>query len=199
MKEQIFSEAIRLEGGNLYNLSYHEARMRRTMEHFYGKSQPLFVEIPEDKRKGLYKCRLVYSDRVHSIEFIPYIYPVVRNISVVKDNSVCYAHKYTDRDCLNTLLRGSECDDIIIIKNDFVTDASSSNLVFEDKNGLYTPDTYLLRGTKRESLLAGGIIRERPIGEKDIRGYDYVYLINAMIDLEDGIKIPVTQLSAKKE
>lgn len=194
MKEQVFSEAIKLKDGVLYNLPYHEMRMKRTIENFSGKSFPLLIDIPEDKKKGLYKCRIVYSNKILSIEFIPYSFRVVRSLSLVRNNLIDYSHKYTDRIELNTLLTQSGCDDIIIIKNGFITDASASNLVFEDRTGLYTPNTYLLRGTKREYLLDRGIIKECTIKEKDIEKYDFVYLINAMIDLKDEIKIPITKI-----
>lgn len=195
MRELMFSEAIKLKDGVLYNLSYHEKRMRRTIEHFFGVSFPLLIEIPEDKMIGLFKCRIVYSDQIHSVEFIPYSFRKVQSLALVKDGSIDYVYKYTDRVALNILLTKSRCDDIIITKDGYVTDASSSNLVFEDKTGLYTPSTYLLRGTKREYLLDKGMIQERTIKEEDIRNYDSVFLINAMMDLEDGIKIPVVKIS----
>lgn len=194
MKEQVFSEAIKLKDGVLYNLFYHEARMRKTTERFFGISFPLLIEVPEDKRKGLYKCRIIYSDKILSVEFMPYSFRTVRRLSLVRNDSIDYSYKYTDRVELNTLLKEGGCDDIIIVKDGFVTDASSSNLVFEDKTGLYTPNTCLLRGTKREYLIDRGIIQERTIKKGDIKKYDSVYLINAMIDIEDGIKVPITQL-----
>ncbi len=194
MREQVFSEAIKLKDGILYNLPYHEMRMRRTTEYFFGMSFPLSIEIPEDKMIGLYKCRIVYSDKVHSVEFILYSFRAVRSLALVRDDSIDYGYKYTDRVGLNTLLTKSRCDDIIIIKDGYVTDASSSNLVFEDKTGLYTPGSYLLRGTKREYLLDKGEIQERTIKEEDISKYHSVYLINAMVDLEDGVKVLITQL-----
>lgn len=194
MKEQVFSEAIKLKDGVLYNLSYHEMRLKRTTGYFFGISFPLLIEVPEDKRKGLYKCRIVYSDKILSVEFIPYSFRTVRRLSLVGNDSIDYSYKYTDRVELNTLLTKGGCDDIIIIKDGFVTDASSSNLVFEDKTGLYTPNTYLLRGTKREYLIDCGIIQERIIKKEDLKKYDSVYLINAMIDIEDGIKVPITQI-----
>lgn len=194
MREQIFSEAIKLKDGILYNIPYHEMRMRRTTEHFFGISFPLLIEVPEDKMIGLYKCRVVYSDRIHSVEFMPYSFRTVRSLAVVKDDSIDYAYKYTDRAGLNTLLTKSGCDDVIIIKNGCVTDASSFNLVFEDNTGLYTPASYLLRGTKREYLLNKGIMQERVINEEDISKYNSVYLINAMVDLEDRVQVSMSEL-----
>lgn len=194
MREPMFSEAIKLKDGVLYNLSYHEMRMRRTTEHFFGINFPLLIEIPEDKMTGLFKCRIVYSNQIHSVEFIPYSFRAIRRLALVKDDSIDYVYKYTDRVALNTLLAKSGCDDIIIIKDGHITDASSSNLVFEDKTGLYTPDSYLLRGTKREYLLDKGVIKERAIKVENIKEYDSIYLINAMVDLEDRIMAPITQL-----
>lgn len=194
MREQIFSEAIKLKDGVLYNLSYHEMRMRRTTEHFFGINFPLLIEIPEDKMTGLFKCRIVYSNQIHSVEFIPYSFRTIQKLALVQDDSIDYTYKYTDRVVLNTLLAKSGCDDIIIIKDGYITDASSSNLVFEDKTGLYTPDSYLLRGTKREYLLDKGVIKERVIKAENIKEYDSIYLINAMVDLEDRIMVSITQL-----
>lgn len=195
MRDQVFSEAIKLKDGVLFNLSYHERRMQRTTEHFFGIDFPLVIELPEDKKRGFYKCRIVYSTKIHFVEFIPYSFRIVRSLSLVEDDLIDYSYKYADRAELNALLTKSDCDDIIIIKDGFVTDASSSNLVFEDKTGFYTPNTHLLRGTKRQYLLDNGIIQERIIEKEDIKKYDAVYLINAMIDLEDEVKIPIAKIA----
>ena len=82
------------------------------------------------------------------------------------------------------------CDDILIVRDGRITDTSFSNVVFEDAGGgLYTPDTCLLKGTRRESLLDAGIIRECPITVDDIRRFRKVLLVNAMIGLEDGVGV----------
>ena len=86
-------------------------------------------------------------------------------------------------------------DDIIFIKNGFVTDSLSANLVFENENGLFTPKTYLLAGTKRALLLEKGIIQEIDISKNDIAFYQKIRFINAMMDLEDGIAMDTVSLN----
>ena len=78
------------------------------------------------------------------------------------------------------------------IKNSQVTDTSFSNVVFKDHTGkLYTPKSTLLAGTKRGQLLEAGIIQEKEVQVSDINSYMGVYLINAMIDIEDNIFVGV--------
>ena len=68
-------------------------------------------------------------------------------------------------------------------------------MVFEDAGGrLYTPDTCLLEGTRRQSLLDVGRIQARPIRVEDIGHFQRVLLVNAMIGLEDAIRVPVVNI-----
>ena len=83
---------------------------------------------------------------------------------------------------------------MIIVKNGSVTDASSANLVFKSREGLFTPKSYLLPGTKRQFLLDRGKIKERDITVNDLQAFDTVYFINAMVDLKDGIKKKIRRL-----
>lgn len=185
--ENIFVESIRLENGQFSNLPLHMERLRRTAEAIFGKAPEVDLTpdiVPTDCRQGLFKCRVIYSDSLLGIEYQPYRSRVVRSIRLMTDNEIDYNYKSTDRTRLNYLLELSGYDDILIVKNGYITDASSSNVVFEDTiGGLFTPLTCLLRGTKREWLLRQGIIREAEIKAPDIDQYVRVHLINAMINL----------------
>ena len=190
-----FSEAIKVLDGVFYNLPLHETRMNRTARHFFGYNLPLDLTsemIPPEFRTGLVKCRVVYgADGVASVEFTPYTFRKIETFAIVHDDTIDYTYKSTDRSRLNGMLVDSGCDEIVIVKNGLVTDASSSNIVLEDsKGGLYTPSTPLLVGTKREYLLCMGIIRERDISPEDLFAAAKIRLINAMIDLEDNIVLP---------
>lgn len=142
------------------------------------------------------KCRIVYSDTIHEIEFSTYTLRTIRRIAIVANNDIDYKFKYLDRSCFSDLQRNnSGFDEIIIIKDGFVTDTSYSNVVFEDEcGGLFTPTTTLLNGTKRRQLIDLGKIEEREIKERDIWKYSKLYLINAMIDLEDALSIPTSNI-----
>lgn len=191
----MFSEAIKVRDGVFYNLPLHEARAARTAMHFFGHSVGFDLSpemIPVHLRTGLVKCRLVYGEQgVESVEFTPYSFRTIRTVAIVHDDTIDYTYKSTDRSHLNALLAASGCDEIVIVKRGLVSDASSANLVLEDRTGaLYTPSTPLLAGTKRESLLEAGIIRERDIRPEELPAAAKICLINAMIDLDDGVEVP---------
>ena len=75
-----------------------------------------------------------------------------------------------------------------------MTDTSFTNVVFESDKGLFTPSTYLLPGTKRQTLLKERVIKEKVIRIEDIEDYRKLYLINAMMGIEDNISIPISSL-----
>lgn len=194
---KIFSEAIKLQDGLLHNLSYHQKRVDQTTQKFYRTTVDLSIlddHIDDNKRVGLYKCRVVYSDKILDVEITPYFLKEIKTVAVISNDNIDYAYKYADRGDLNRMVKDSNCDDIIIIKDGLVTDSSYSNLVLESSIGLFTPTSFLLSGTKRESLIDKGIITETRISLADIQRYDTVYFINAMIDLEDNIKVSTNDL-----
>ena len=92
------------------------------------------------------------------------------------------------------LKKKGECDDILIIKNGLITDTSFTNIVLENEDGLFTPTSYLLEGTKRRALLETGRIKETIVKPEDLGNYSKLYLINAMITLEDNISIPTSSV-----
>ena len=193
----LFSEVLKLKDGVLFNLDGHQERVNRTLCRCYGTEIDLSVlreKIPGELKPGLFKCRVLYSGRIESIEFTPYRCRHPASVGVLTDNEIDYAYKYADRSRLNGLLRKSGCDDLIIIKNGFVTDAFSSSLVFESAGRMYTPKDFLLPGTKRKLLLDRKEIEEVCIPVKEIRSFEAVYLINAMVDLEDRIKVDTASL-----
>lgn len=192
MTKPSFSEIIKIKEGEVYNLPLHQERMNRTCQHFFGKDIHLDLpheSIPSESQKGLVKCRIVYTDRIESIEFAPYTFKQIRRVAIVTDNDISYAYKSTDRSRIATLLKDSGADEIIIIKDGLVTDTSFTNIVCQDKLGLYTPTTCLLPGTKRAYLLHSGQIAERSISVDELLKMQNIFLINAMIDLEDCITI----------
>ena len=91
---------------------------------------------------------------------------------------------------------GDECDDILIIREGWVTDGSYFNVAFWDGNHWVTPASYLLNGVRRQYLLETGQIIQKPVALKSIEQYPKICLFNAMIDLDEvvlpieSIKIP---------
>lgn len=196
MKTQ-FTEAIKLKDGKIHNLNYHQARINRTLEAFGGGEINLteaLTTIPDEAKYGLVKSRILYSDVIENIDFIPYVFRTKTRVGVISADDLEYSFKYADREKLESLQANTDFDDLIILKKNLVTDAIYSNLVFENKEGLFTPESFLLAGTKRQFLLDTGKIQERKIRKRDIKLYEKIYFINALIDLEDNISIETKHL-----
>lgn len=199
MKEPIlFSEVIKVLDGKYLDMSYHLARMDKTMHAFFNTSIHIELreeDIPKELQYGLTKCRILYSCDDIKIEYERYNFKEIKTLKLVEDNVIDYAYKYANRTKFNHLLdQKGECDDILIIKNGLVTDTSFTNIVLENKDGLFTPTSYLLDGTKRRALLETGRIKEAVVKPEDLGNYSKLYLINAMITLEDNISIPTSSV-----
>jgi len=135
--------------------------------------------------KGLYKCRIIYQTSIEQIEFVPYEVKPVRTLKLVTDNSISYPHKFLDRgNLLDLYEQRGEADDIIIVKNDEITDSSYANLIFRRNGEWYTPASCLLKGTMRESLLRAEKIKETSIQVKDLFRYESCKLINSMLGMD---------------
>jgi 4-amino-4-deoxychorismate lyase len=193
-------ESIKLQNGKLLNIKFHNERMYRSLFQLFGISQNVdiesFIIIPKLVESGIFKCRVEYDSKIRNIEFIPYTVKEIRSVKLVEDNSVEYSYKYAERSKLEKLFSlREEADDIVIIKDGMVTDASSANVVFRDSFGNWvTPSTFLLPGTRRARLLNDGIIKEDTITYRDIGKYTELKLINAMIGLDDTEGIPVSNI-----
>lgn len=195
--EPFFIETIKVVDGKFLNLPYHMDRMNRTMITFFNTT--MFVElwkgdIPEALQSGVTKCRISYSYSYVNTEYERYHYPQLKSLKLV-EGDIEYPFKYADRSALKDLLSQKEnCDDILIVKDRYITDTSFSNVVLEDQTGFYTPSTYLLEGTKRRQLLEKRVVKEKDIRVENIRDYFKLYLINAMIDLEDTVCIDIDKI-----
>jgi 4-amino-4-deoxychorismate lyase len=144
---------------------------------------------------GKFKCRIVYSEAgVVGMVLTPYETRTVTSLRIIHDNAIDYPLKFEDRTALNKLFaQRSKCDDILIVKNGWVTDASYSNVVFYDGWRWITPAQPLLKGTMRQQLLDTGIIHEDAIRAEQIPLFKKVRLINALLGF-DGPELSVSQI-----
>ena len=192
MTKHIFIETVKVKDGVFVNRRPHEERILRTTLHFF--HEPLAVKlsdemIPINLSTGIVKCRIVYSMEVISIDFESYKIRNIQSLALVEDNLIDYNFKYYNRETINRLMtQRNDCDDILIVKNSFITDTSYSNVVFKNFDGqLFTPLSPLLHGTKRQKLLNKGVILEKKIHINDIKSFLGVYIINALVDIEDNL------------
>ncbi len=190
-------ESIRCLNGRLYNMPYHLQRMNRARKELFGSTTSIHLHreiakhnIPE---KGLYKCRVLYKQAIEHIEFVAYQMREIRSLKLVYSNDISYPFKYEQRENLARLFSLRQaCDDILIVKNNCITDTSYSNIVFFDGKQWITPAAYLLNGTQRQSLLAKGKIKEYKITVSDLSEFKHAKIINAMMPLtKTNPKIPI--------
>lgn len=189
----MFLETICIEEGKIRSLEAHLKRMNDTCRAF-GMEAPSFPDLlrmlPMALRREKTKCRVVYDDCIREITFDKYVPRNIQTLRIVDGGNADYAYKYADRTALQKLAaEKGKADEILIVKDGFITDTSFSNVVFENEHGLFTPDTYLLNGTMRQQLLAEHIVKERRIRMTDISQYHTAYLVNAMLDMENAIAI----------
>ena len=83
-------------------------------------------------------------------------------------------------------------DDILVVRNGYLTDTSISNIALYDGNTWFTPSYPLLKGTKRAELLDKHLIQEKEILHTQLGSYFRIMLFNAMIDWGQ-IVIPIDE------
>ncbi len=184
-------ESLQLKNGVLQNTDYHNTRMKHSRRDLFQLDENIDLKeeitIPAEFRSGLFKCRVVYTRNIDTVEFIPYEIKQIRSLKIVH-GEIDYSFKFEDRSSIKNLFaeRGN-CDDIIILKDGMLSDTSSANIVLLREGRWYTPSTPLLKGTKRQKLLDDGIIFEEEISADDISHFSQASLINAMLDIGDII------------
>lgn len=184
-----FIESIKVEDQELFLADLHQKRINDTFSHF-GKSesidlQKIYKHLEHDE-DGLFKLRLVYDlDKKVRTQMIPYAIPEIHSFQLVENNSYDYSFKFEDRKELERMKMKSKAEEIIIVKNNHITDTSFSNILFKKGKDWFTPTTYLLNGVMRQHLLKTKKIKEAEITLQNIKEFSHFQLINALNDFDD--------------
>ena len=175
-------ETIKIEEGEICNISYHQERFDRSRNTLFGIHEPLILSnIIKAPPHGLHRCRIVYSDSIHSIEYLPYHAKEISTLVIVASD-IEYTFKYENREELDTLLsNAAHADEIIIEKEGYLTDTTIANIAFYDGKKWMTPSEPLLKGTMRAKLLNEKFLTKTKIKKEDLACYTHVALMNAMI------------------
>ncbi|MEX0275636.1 MAG: aminotransferase class IV [Flavobacteriaceae bacterium] len=192
-------ESVCIENGIIGNAPYHELRFVASYTQYYGKMPPYSllggITIPTAFQTGMVKGRISYGKQSKEAVFIKYQKNPPNTLKVVQDDTLDYSLKYSDRrqlDHLRGLHKGF--DDVLIVKNGFVTDTSYANIVFFDGCQWHTPSTYLLNGTCRRRLLVEKAIRETEIRPSDLQNYQGFQIINAMLGFDPFKYCPIQDI-----
>lgn len=181
-------ETIKCENGQLANLPFHQARFDHAREVCFGVCKPIelakSIIVPPNCQTGIFRCRIVYSRNIETVEFIAHHPRKVNSLKLIVCDNIEYAFKFADRQKLQSLFaeRGN-CDDIVIVKNGRLTDSFTANTIFSDGQKWWAPNSPLLNGTQRAHLLSQGQISETEIRVADLPRFEKIGLINAMWDL----------------
>lgn len=195
-------ETIRLQDGTFQNLEFHTHRLNKSRKEIFGSCDIIYLEklirIPETSTKGIVKCKVLYGIQVEEITFEAYTPRAITSLKLIEDNTISYRHKYSDRSHLNSLLsKRGNCDDILIVKNGLITDASFANIILYNGSQWITPAMPLLEGTMRSYLIANRCIYEKDIAVNDLQQYQKARLINALLPLETSHDILLKNIGFK--
>lgn len=188
-----FIETVAVKDGRWQQPERHERRLNATQAVFFGLSSGFALEqipLPPAAAQGLFKCRIRYDGRIRRVDFEPYEPRPVRSLQALESPGLYYRYKYADRSALDALYadRG-RCDDVLILQDGYVTDGRYANVAVWDGENYYTPRTCLLNGTKRQAMLAQGILKEIDLRFSDLARFRKLYFINAMLNPEDGVGV----------
>ena len=194
-----FIESIKVEDQEIFLLELHQKRINQTFANF-GKEgsidlEKIFKNLNHDE-DGLYKLKITYDlDKRFRTMMIPYAIPEIHDFQLVENNSYDYSFKFEDRKELERMKMKDKTEEIIIVKNNHITDTSFSNLLFLKGKEWFTPTTYLLNGVQRQNLLKKKKIKEMEITLQNIKEFSHFQLINALNDFDDMFIYPIHKIS----
>lgn len=178
---QEYFETIKCEDFEIFNLSYHEKRVAKTI----GLNLNLQEYIYPPSHDFL-RCKLIYDDSgVLDVQFFPYVKRKIRSFKIIFDDEIEYSKKYLNREKLDELLKKREdCDEIIIIKNGIVTDTTIANIAVFYENQWFISKESLLEGTTKQRLIEEQKLILKDISLQMLQNASKIALLNAMIDFD---------------
>ncbi len=194
-----FIESIKIEDQKIFLLDLHQKRVNETFAHF-GKDSSIdlgkiYKNLLHDE-DGLYKLKITYDlDKNFRTQLIPYAISEIDEFQIVENNSFDYAFKFEDRKEFDRMKAKAKAEEIIIVRNNHITDTSFSNILFKKGKDWFTPITFLLNGVQRQHLLKSKKIKEAEITLQNLKEYSHFQLINAMNDFDDMFIYPISKIS----
>ena len=193
-----FIESIKIEDQEVFLLELHQKRVNATFAHFGMENSIDLAKIIKDLKideDGFFKLRIVYDlNRNYKTQLIPYAVAEIDSFQLVENNTYDYAFKFEDRKEFERMKTKAKTEEIIIVKNNCITDTSYTNLLFLKDEKWYTPSTYLLNGVMRQHLLATKKIKETEITLQNIKEFTHFQLINSMNDFDDMFIYPIERI-----
>lgn len=177
----LYFETIKCNDFSIYNIEFHKQRISQTIGLNINLEEYIYPPTSE-----LLKCKVIYdASGIVEITYTPYQKKKITTFQLVFNDSIEYQTKKVDRTNIEKLLLyKGDCDEIIIVKDGFVTDTSIANITIYYKNQWITPKVPLLYGTTRARYLQNQNIKEMNITPKMLKIATHIGLLNAMIDFD---------------
>ncbi|MBF7071262.1 aminotransferase class IV family protein [Aliarcobacter butzleri] len=177
-----YFETIKCEDFEVFNLDYHQKRVANTIG-LNINLQEYINPISEE----LLRCKLIYDENgVVDVLYFPYKKREIKSFKIIFDNEIEYSKKYLNRAKLDELYeKRDDCDEVIIIKNEVVTDTTIANIAIFYENSWITSKNCLLGGTTRARLLEEKKLFEKDITLDMLKNASKVALMNAMIGFDE--------------
>ncbi|MDN5054756.1 aminotransferase class IV family protein [Aliarcobacter butzleri] len=177
-----YFETIKCEDFEVFNLDYHQKRVANTIG-LNINLQEYINPISEE----LLRCKLIYDENgVVDVLYFPYKKREIKSFKIIFDNEIEYSKKYLNRAKLDELYeKKDDCDEVIIIKNEIVTDTTIANIAIFYENSWITSKNCLLGGTTRARLLEEKELFEKDITLDMLKNASKVALMNAMIGFDE--------------
>ncbi len=178
---QDYFETIKCDDFDVFNLDYHSKRISNTV--FLNLNLQEYIYPPNDK---LLKCKVIYNEEgIKEVIYDEYKKREIKVFKIISANDLTYAKKSVNRDEINDLFKQKDkADEIIILKNDLVTDTSIANIAVFDGKVWITPTITLLKGTTRDRLLEEKKLIEGNITLDMLLKSKKLALLNAMIGMD---------------
>lgn len=176
-----FLETLLIKDNQIHNLKLHNKRMNKTIEEYFEVDSNIdlskHINIIDNKT---YRCRIIYDISVISVELVPYKKTPINSFEIIEDDNIDYSLKYLDRSTIENLKNQTTCDDIIIVKNNLITDTSIANIAIKLDDIWYTPKKPLLKGIMRELLIKSNKLIEKDISVKLFKSAQEFAIMNSL-------------------
>jgi 4-amino-4-deoxychorismate lyase len=195
-----FIETICYKNGLFERIDLHNNRLNRTRHHFFGNQIAInlldHLKVPQDLTHSTVKCTVTYSNEIEHISYSDYQMRAVNSLKLIDHNLIDYSFKYANREELGELYsKRGECDDILIVKDGFLTDSFYANLVLLRENRWYSMLNPLLLGTRLLKYVQESLVTPVLVSPNDLHLYSEARIINAMISIENSPIIPIQNIN----
>lgn len=177
-----YFETIKCEDFEVYNLDYHHKRIANTIGLNINLQEYIYPISSE-----LLRCKVIYDKNgVVDVQYYPYKKREIKSFKIVFDDEIAYSKKYLNREKLDELYeKRDNCDEVIIVKNEIITDTTIANIAIFYENSWITSKSCLLNGTTRARLIDEKKLIEKDITLDMLKNASKIALLNAMIGFDE--------------